>query len=39
LLPLTMAVMELAARVGLVTDRGLAATVRERFAKPIVAST
>jgi Mn2+/Fe2+ NRAMP family transporter len=35
-LPLTLAVMELAARVGLVTDRGLAAIVRDRFAKPIV---
>src|SRR3712207_1497891 len=35
-LPLTMAVMELAARMGLVTDRGLAAIVRERFARPIV---
>jgi Mn2+/Fe2+ NRAMP family transporter len=35
-LPLTMAVVELAARVGLVTNRGLAAIVRERFAKPIV---
>jgi NRAMP (natural resistance-associated macrophage protein)-like metal ion transporter len=35
-LPLTLAVMEMAARVGLVTDRGLAAIVRERFGKPIV---
>jgi NRAMP (natural resistance-associated macrophage protein)-like metal ion transporter len=35
-LPLAAAVVELSARFGLVTDRGLASIVRERFAKPVV---
>ncbi len=35
-LPLAAAVVELSARFGLVTDRGLASIVRERFARPIV---
>jgi NRAMP (natural resistance-associated macrophage protein)-like metal ion transporter len=35
-LPLAMAVLELSARLGLVTDQGIATVVRRRFAKPIV---
>jgi Mn2+/Fe2+ NRAMP family transporter len=35
-LPLAAAVVELASRMGLVTDRGLAAAVRERFPKVVV---
>jgi NRAMP (natural resistance-associated macrophage protein)-like metal ion transporter len=35
-LPLAAAVLELAARFGLVTDRGLAAVVGRRFPKPVV---
>jgi NRAMP (natural resistance-associated macrophage protein)-like metal ion transporter len=35
-LPLAAAVVELSARFGLVTDRGLASIVRDRFAKSIV---
>jgi Mn2+/Fe2+ NRAMP family transporter len=35
-LPLAIGVVEVAARLGLVSDRGLAAVIRERFAKPIV---
>src|SRR5437867_9271938 len=35
-LPLAAAVVELAARLGLVTDKGLAAIVRERFSRAVV---
>jgi Mn2+/Fe2+ NRAMP family transporter len=35
-LPLAAAVVELASRLGLVTDRGLAAVVRERYPRPVV---
>src|SRR5439155_10063956 len=35
-LPLAIGVIELAARLGLVTDKGLAAIVRGRFAKPFI---
>lgn len=35
-LPLAAAVLELSARLGLVTDRGLAAVVRQRFPKLVV---
>jgi Mn2+/Fe2+ NRAMP family transporter len=35
-LPLAAAVVELAARLGLVTDKGLAAVVRERFPRVVV---
>jgi NRAMP (natural resistance-associated macrophage protein)-like metal ion transporter len=34
-LPLTIAVVELAARTGLVTDRGLATVIRERFSRTV----
>jgi Mn2+/Fe2+ NRAMP family transporter len=38
-LPLTAAVLELAGRLGLTRDRGLAAILREQFAAPVVYPT
>ena len=35
-LPLAIAVIELSARLGLVTDQGIATVVRRNFIKPVV---